>query len=385
MTKEPFSPLLFLSSLGAGGIAVIPFAFLQYTFHTGKGLVTWSHMGHGSLSPGAELFFFALEGVMILFSLAHFALTFLLFRDLYSWLRTDEYHRVLNDPLANAALITPFISVTMSMNVFIGPIRFFVPFLQENFQSLMLPATVVWGAIWMFLMFTEINLLTISFKKSFDVGKISFGWLLHPFALGMVTVTGTGIAAMAKDPSIAHTAAFFSLVSGTMGVFLLVVKLISIFKSHFAMDGLPDRQFLPSFLIVVPNITLFAISAFRFGHYLEHQFGAHLGIFFMAVIGISFAFETWYLMFGFSLLRDYFKKYFFSGEYFVSQWGFVCPLVAYAVLGSFLYNVFIASPVVYATVLLFTVLSVAVFVIVFTRQHRAVRRSATEEMGLEPV
>jgi len=70
----------------------------------------------------------------------------------------------------------------------------------------------------------------------------------------MVTVTGSGIAAMAKDKGVADTAFFLLLISGTMGLFLLSVKVVAIFKSHFSADGLPDKQFLPSFLIVVPNI-----------------------------------------------------------------------------------------------------------------------------------
>ena len=37
MRSEKFTPLLFLASLGAGGIAVIPFAIMQYTIDHGKG------------------------------------------------------------------------------------------------------------------------------------------------------------------------------------------------------------------------------------------------------------------------------------------------------------------------------------------------------------
>jgi len=234
----------------------------------------------------------------------------------------------------------------------------------------MLPALIAWGIIWIALMKFDMKLLKISFEEDFDVGKISFGWLLHPFALSMLTVTGTGIAALAKSASVAHTAAFMSMVSGTMAAFLLTVKLISIFKSHYAAKGLPERQFLPSFLIVIPNITLLAISAFRIGHYLENNFAMHMGPYFLLVMTIAFAFETWYLLFGLTLLKDYFTKYFFKKEFYVSQWGLVCPIVAYAVLGSFVYKVFVPNALLYLTILGTTLVAVLLFIILFIRQAR---------------
>jgi len=364
-----FNPLIFLMSLGAGGIAVIPFAFLQYTFEHGKGLIQISDIGHGTLSLFDELFFTSLEITMALFAIIHVVLSVVLFAKLFKWDK-KQYQELLSDPLKNAAILAPFISIVMTMNVFIGPVRFFIPEFAENLQLLMLPALVFWGVLWALLIKTDIKLLKISFEKNFDVSKISFGWLLHPFALGMMTVTGMGIAAMAQDALIAHTAAFMSLVSGTMGFFLLVVKLISIFKSHFASPSLPEKQFLPSFLIVIPNITLYAISAFRFGHYLENQFSEHLGPYFLIIMTAAFAFETWYLLFGLGLLKEYFRKHFFKKEFYVTQWGLVCPVVAYAVLGSFVHKVFVPNPVLYGAIVLTLLVAVVLFFMLLMRQLR---------------
>lgn len=283
-------------------------------------------------------------------------------------MKTNAFSDLMEDPLRNAAILAPVISLTMSMNVMIGPIRFFIPDLAANLQALMAPALLFWLGLWAFVMALEVRLLKTSFENSFDVSKISFGWLLHPFALGMLTVVGTGIAAMSQDATVAHTAAFFSLVSGSMGTFLLTVKLIAIFKSHFAADGLPDRQFLPSFLIVVPNITLFAISAFRFAHYLENHLGFEAELMSFLVIAGAFAFETWYMIFGISLLSDYFRKYFFNGEFYVTQWGLICPVVAYGVLGSFFFSVFAQNPVVYLLVLATIVAAVLLFAVLLRRQ-----------------
>ncbi len=377
-SQKNFSPLVFLAALGAGGIAVMPFAFLQYTFNSGKGLVNIERLSHGTNPIATEMLFYGLETIMIVFAVIHLFLLGNLFGKLFKYLKTDSYQSLIKDPVKNSAIMAPFVATAMTMNVFIGPVRFFVPAFYSNLQAFMLPALIVWLALWALTMRMEIKLLKTSFEKSFDVNKISFGWLLRPFALAMVTVTGTGIAAMAKDPNVAHIAAFASLMSGGMGFFLLIVKMISIFKSHLAADGLPAKQLLPSLLIVLPNITLFAISGFRLGHYISHQHGVDMHLFSNAIIVVSFAFATWYMMFGLALLKDYFKNHFFKKEFYVSQWGLVCPFVAYAVLGSFFYKAFAPNPIMMAVVLSTMLISVALF---FTLLRRQTACSGIKKLG----
>jgi hypothetical protein len=377
-----FSPLVFLASLGAGGIAVMPFAFLQYTLEHGPGLVARSDLAREAMTSLELAWFSGLEAVMIVFATIHFVLTAVFLRKLWQWLKTDEYQATLNSPLANASLLAPFISLIMTMNVFIGPIRYFIPLMAQNLQLFMAPALAVWGVLWFALLCFEIKLLKISFQQGFDVNKISFGWLLHPFALGMLTVVGMGLAAMAQNQDIANVSAFLSLVSGSMGLFLLSVKLIMIFKSHFSQDGLPERQFLPSFLVVIPNLTLYSISAFRFGHFLEHIHGFEMGAYYLVVITLAFAFETWYLAFGLVLLGDYFRKHFLEKEFYVTQWGFICPLVAYAVLGSFMYQIFVPSPFLYAALGVVMILSAGLY---FMLLKRHISCALSEELSQDKV
>jgi hypothetical protein len=340
MKKRDFSPVEFLSALGAGGIAVSNFALINYSLEHGKGLVTYAQTH--SLASGFLLKIYSfLEVNMLVFASIHIILTVVLFKRLYDWLKASRHKEIMNNTLANSAIVAPFISAAMTMNVFIAAIRYFVPWLSTNLQTLMLPALVVWGAIWAFLIYVEIKLLKISIISSFDTSKLNFGWLLQPFALGMVTVTGAGIAAMAKSAFIANTAAFMVLVSGSMGLFLFFIKLLTVFKTYFSGEGKPPKEFLPSFLIVVPITTIYAIAFFRLGHFLDSHHGAHLETIVMLIMTAAFAFETWYLLFGFAMMKNFLKED-FRREYHISQWGLVCPLVAYAVLGSFVYKLFFA-------------------------------------------
>jgi hypothetical protein len=351
MKKEDFSPLFFLASLGAGGIAVTPFVLMQYTTEHGKGLITRSQLWENGFSGFMAGYFYSLELVMIIFSVLHFVLTLWFGIQLFRWIKEGNLKTLIEDPLKNASILTPFISLLMTMNLFIGPVRYFFPIMSDNFQDLFLPAMIFWLILFISIIYIEIKLLAISFIKGFDIEKIHFGWLLHPFLLGMLSTVGTGIAAMSKDLSIADTAAFLSLVPLSMGLFLFIIKLIILFKSHFAKQGLPEKQFLPSFLIIIPNITLFAISFFRLGHYLETHRGFHLDSYFYIVLGIAFAFEIWYLLFGLFLLKDYFKNNHFN-DFYITQWGFICPFVAFVVLGSFTYNTVIQSKILYGTLLM---------------------------------
>lgn len=367
ISVDNFSPMYWLSSLGAGGISVIFFAFLNYTVEHGKGLIniTQTH----SIFSGASLWFlYSAEVLMALFIITHFMLSAILAVKTFKWWRTGALKKMVDNPLVNTAVLAPFISVIMSMNVLIGPIRYYFPLLANNLQSMILPGFIFWAILWVLLMRTEIVLLKKSFVNGFDINKIHFGWLLHPFALGMLSVTGAGIAAMSNDFTIANVAAFMVLTSASMGVFLLVVKMVTLFKRHFASEGLPEKQFLPSLLIVVPNITLYAITFFRLGHFLEHHHGANLGVFFMVLMTLAFAFETWYLFFGISLLKDYFRKE-MREEFDVSQWGLVCPFVAYAVLGSFVYAVFAPIAILYYLVIAVAIFTIFLFTYILRKQY----------------
>jgi hypothetical protein len=367
---KKFNPLTFLASVGAGGLAVAPFVYFQYLIPHGKGLITYSQIMNAASSGGNSAFYFFMMAVMVIFATLHIVLTAKLLTNFFSWRKTDDYKSYIKDPQRNTSLLAIFTSLGMTFNVFIGVIRFFVPVLQSNFQGLMLPALITWAVLWLVMMSTEIRLLKTAFREDFDMTKVGFGWLLHPFALGMVTVAGTGIAAMAKDPSIAHTAAFMSITSGSMGLFLFFVKLFSIFKSHFANKSVPERQFLPSFLIVIPITTLYAIIMFRLGHYFEHQFGFHTHAFSTIIITLSFAFETWYFAFGLSMLKDYFKKDFFRKEYYVTLWAFICPFVGYAVLGSFLHKLFMSNTLVQTGILASMIIAIAFYAFISFRYFK---------------
>ncbi|NLD91857.1 MAG: hypothetical protein GX639_04220 [Fibrobacter sp.] len=365
--KKEFSPMAFLGAIGAGGIAVAPFAFFQYVVYNGKGLVKYASLHSGDLAIQTKIFYGILESIMLGFASLHILLSILLFSRFVRWVKRGHHDILVQDPIQNSALLLPFVSLFMTMNVFIGVIRYFVPSLADNLQLFMGPALGAWMVLLIVLLLYQVRLMRKSFVTSFDISKIHFGFLMQPFALAMATVTGAGIAALSNNLTIAHTAAFFSIVSGTLSLFLLVLKTGLIFFNHYKSNGLPEKQNMPAILSVIPVLTLLAISGFRIGHYLEHAFGMHMQSFIFFVVVGSFAVQTWYFLFGLSIVKDYLRKDFVKNEFYFSQWGLVCPFVAYGVLGSFMYNVFVPNPILLVVILGTLMIAIGIHLIILKR------------------
>ncbi|MFZ2154350.1 MAG: hypothetical protein WAV16_03920 [Candidatus Moraniibacteriota bacterium] len=364
---KKFLPNIFLMALGAGGIAVSGFVFLNYTVEHGKGLITFAQLHSYNFSLWNQIVYGFMEIYMVIFALIHLLLTVYLLPRYFSWVRTQKYQEIKLNPLLNSSLLIPFVSFFMTFNVVLSVVRYFVPALSNNLQSIMSSGFVLWLALWLVLMFLEITILKNSFLQKFDLEKVNFSWLMQPFSLGMATVTGTGIAAMATNPNIAHAAAFVSAISFTLAIFLLILKLTVLFKKSFSMGQLPDNNSLPSFFMVIPIWTVLGISAFRYGHYLERQFDFHLGAYFVGVILLTFAFQTWYLFFSLVLSKDYISKNLFK-EYHISQWGLVCPLVAYGVMGSFVYANFVANAFLLNVIVALSILFVIFYLYLLVKQ-----------------
>lgn len=333
--KKQFNPLVFLSAVGAGGISIAPFVYFQYQVPHAKGLTTAAQVPLDSVAPLTKGFYLGLESIMILFASLHIILSLYLLPKLFKWYKEGGHKELVKNPLANPAMLAPFLSLAMSFNVMIAVVRFFVPALHENLQTIMGPALVAWIALTTFVLWLSAKLLKTAFVGDFDIHKIHFGWMLYPFTLAMVGVTGTGYAALSKSSLIAGTAAFLSTLVLTAAVFLLLVKLFAIFSSHYKSKGLPEKQFLPSVLSVVPIMTLLGIAGYRLTHYLHNHMHIEAGSLGKVIVIVAFAFQTWYMIFGLSFLKDYLKGDFLKKEYYVSQWALICPFVAYAVLGTF--------------------------------------------------
>ena len=121
-------------------------------------------------------------------------------------------------------------------------------------------------------------------------------------------------------------------------------------------------------------MTLLAITLFRYGHFFHHYFHQPIPkAYYALVTGGSWAFMSWYLALGVFLLKDYFKNNLFSRNYFdESQWGLICPMVSFAVLGSFVYKTLLPSNIVLDLVIGFLMLDLIIMSYLFIKQVKTI-------------
>jgi len=377
---DRFNMLWFVMALGLGGTSVAGFAVLNYAFPRPegmKGLVSAGTLGpHAEQLGGTYQALFEYMRVHIaFFGVLHLAALALVFGLFLAWRRQfpERYLELREDTTRNAVTIAPALALGMTFNVFLVGGAFFSPWIHGNMQEVMGIALGVWGLLFVYTMFLALRIQKTYLDRGFDVLKMHFGWLLIPFALAMTAVSGSGIAALAHDPMIAKAAFLLSLMPFTMAGFLGLVKLVSVFRSQYRL-GRPERiEFLPSFFIIIPIATLLAITLFRYGHFFDHQLAGHLPEAYYALVTAGgWAFQLWYLALGVLLLGAYFKNHLFSMKYFdESQWGLICPMVALAVLGTFVYKTVFPSPFVLAVIGVFLVTDVIVLAWIASRQYMA--------------
>lgn len=333
-----FNPVLFLMSLGAGGLSIGSWIYLNYGLEHGKGLVTFNQVHTIAQTTFQKIFYSSLEIMAVIFAIIHFVTLFYILKKYFAWKKTDEYQKYANDPLRNNGLMAIFLTLDMSLNIMFSIGNHFIIQNGSIFQTIMLPALIAWGLLYGFAMVTSLKILKIAFTTEFDMEKIHFGFMLHPFALSMIAVTGMGIAAFSKVPYVANTAFFLALMPLMTAILLTLVKTITIFQHHFK-NNLPSRNFLPSTFIIMPTIMLISLSFFRAGHYLEHIHAIEISqLYYIMTTVVPFAFLFWYGLFGLMLISDYFKNF---GEYDLTQWGFICPLAAFIVIGTIANNVWL--------------------------------------------
>jgi len=319
-----FNPLIFQASLAAGGVALMPFNYLQFAVPHGKGLIKLSDIAWNGLTGVQSALYFPLVAIMMIFTIIHFLLTFIFLKGLVSWFRNKkEVDSFISDPYKNVGIFAIIASLSMSANVFWAPVGFFVPQVSANLQALMLPSLIFFGILWVALLKLEFRVIKIWLTDSVDISKFNFIWLLDVFAFGLVNLTGTGIAAMSGNAQIAGIAAFGSLFTLSIGFFLLIIKMVYLIYIQIRKGTLPDKPILPAYFLVIPIICLYGLSFYRIAAYLQTYFSIDVtGIWFF-IINFSYVMAIAWGVFSVYLLSDYLKNHFAKSNFSPPQWGMV--------------------------------------------------------------
>ncbi|KKM12026.1 hypothetical protein SY88_05790 [Clostridiales bacterium PH28_bin88] len=319
-----FTPLKFQASLAAGGVALMPFNYLQFAVPHGKGLIKLSDIPWAELTMSQTTLYLPLIGIMLAFTMINLLFTVVFLKSLMQWLANkEEYHSFISNPSTNIGIFAPIASLSMTANVIWGPLGFFIPQLSSNIQVLMLPSLIFFGFLWFMLLRLEFKVLKIWLSQPVDVSKLNFVWLLDVFAFGLVNLTGSGIAAISSNSEIASIATFGSLFTLSIGLFLFITKLAYLIYLQIKSTRLPEKPVLPAYFLVIPITCLFGLSFYRILMYLHTYFSFDVKILSFFLITFSYVITIGWGIFSLYLLSDYLKNDFAKSDFSPPQWGMV--------------------------------------------------------------
>lgn len=368
--KITFAPVKFQAALAAGGVALMAFNYLQFAIPHGDGLIKLTDIVWSDFTIGQSVMYFFLIGIMLAFSTTNFAITAFFLKGFVQWLGTkNQLKSFMKNPLTNITAFVPIASFAMTANVIWGPFAFF--FLNLSTQEMMLPALFFFGLLWLALFYLEFTVAKHWFIKPVEFNKLNFVWLLDVFTFGLVSLTGTGIASMAKDSNIASLASFASLFVVGVGTVLFVTKFLFLIYQQLKSSRLPEKPILPAYFLVIPITCLLGLSFYRITSFLQIVFSFDVRIVSFFILTISYVITIGWGIFAIYLLLDYFKKDFFKIPFAPTQWGMICALVGSQVLGVYIQGLYypgaLLSVVNYASI----VLAAFLYVLIFTKFHQA--------------
>jgi len=341
---DTYSPLYFLASLGAGGLAVTFFMYLMFWVpHPGQPVPVFEDIlkafQDGSVFMQAAIIV-AVTGIAGFVFLNVKALVWNL-RQLSAFKKTDTYTKLINSNGETQLLAMP-LALAMSVNAGFIVGLVFVPGLWGVVEYLFPLALIAFALIGV-IAFRQIGDFlgrVLSEGGVFDVtANNSFAQLLPAFALAMVAVGLSSPAAMSTVPATVGISLVLSVVVGTIAALYALVAAIVAFNSMLHHGT--AKESAPTLMVVVPILTILGIMMMRQEHGLHTTFEAHAGradtlLMTTAILAIQGVFASLGLL---VLRRQKYADTFLKGDKnSAGSYALVCPGVALSVMTHFWIN-----------------------------------------------
>jgi len=323
-SNKQFNPLNFQLTLAAGGLSLMPFNLLQFSLpHVGN-LITLSDMGSKSLSPFQRIWAYPMVAIMLLLTVIHVSYTAKFLIRFAVWIKDNkDYKSLMDNPYQNERIFAFICSLSMTANVIWASFGFFVPQISNNIQVLMVPSLFYFLILWVLLMKWEMYVVKQWFVTPIEIERFNFTWLLDILAFGLVSLTGSGIASMSNNSVIASVAGFTSIFSISIGIILLVFKLIALFSSHIKKSSHPSVGLLPAYFLLIPLACLFGLSVFRMASFVGNLLNTNFkGLTFLVIVSSYVLAVSWGL-FCIYLLKEYLTKNFIKSKFAPPQWAMI--------------------------------------------------------------
>ncbi len=341
---DSYSPLYFLASLGAGGLAVTFFMYLMFWVpHKGRpvpifeDIMTVFETGSMPLKSAALL---AMIGIAV-FAFLNIKYLIWNFSALAAFKKTDAYTK-LRASNAETTLLAAPLATAMTVNALFIVGLVFVPGLWSIVEYLFPLALVAFLAIGVWAFSTIADFLGRVLTKGgvFDVtANNSFAQLLPAFAVAMVGVGLAAPAAMSTNTVTVGVSLVLSTFFGFTAIVYTVVAAITAFNSMLHHGTAKEAG--PTLMVIVPILTILGILFLRQNHGLHVGFDAHVTagetmVFLARLLTVQVIF----LLLGMLVLRrqGYFTDFVFGSKTSPGSYALVCPGVALSVMIQFFVN-----------------------------------------------
>ncbi|TVP70844.1 MAG: hypothetical protein EA339_11955 [Rhodobacteraceae bacterium] len=341
--SDTYSPLYFLASLGAGGLAVTFFMWLMHWLpHPGKTVPVFEDI-MAAFAAGTPLtqgmIVVAVTGIAV-FAVLNLKLLVWNLRRYAAWSKTESFAKFAKTNAQSQVLAMP-LALAMSINVLFILGMVFVPGLWSVVEYLFPFALIGFLAIGAYaLKLYGAFLGRVLTEGGFNcAANNNFGQVLPAFAFAMVGVGLAAPAAMSTLPAVAGTglvlSTFFLMTSGLIAVVAMMLGLRSM------MENGANAETAPTLSIIVPLLAVLGILSLRQSHGLETHFGsAATAGETLATLTKFLSVQVLFLLFaGLILIRQgYAGRFLFGRETSPGSYALVCPGVGFAVMVHFFVN-----------------------------------------------
>jgi hypothetical protein len=340
--REKFSPMCFLSALGAGGLSASFFMYLMFLVpHEGSPMATYDFVII-ELMKGSWLSLVISFAVVfiIAFSYFHFKLLIWNTKQFLLYKKTEAYQKLINSN-SEISLMTIPLTYTMTINVFFILGALFVPGLWDFVEYLFPFALLGFAATGFFalkIFFNYFSRLLITGDFDFTSNN-NLSQMISIFAFAMIAVGFAAPGAMSHTIAVNAVGIFGALFFASICVLLLIIKLTLGFKNMFEHGISVEAS--PSLWIIIPILTLLGITFIRVTFGLDHNFNATVdksSLFTLTSVIVSL--QIIFGVLGYKVMREigYFEKFVEGKDKSSVAFALICPGVAFMVFGMFFIN-----------------------------------------------
>ncbi|SHI47621.1 hypothetical protein SAMN05444000_101218 [Shimia gijangensis] len=341
---DSYSPLYFLASLGAGGLAVTFFMYLMFWVpHPGKPVPTFEDIS-GAFQTGNTPMQTAI--VIAVIGIAAMAIlnvkTLLWNLSAFSAFKRTEGYNTLRNSNAESTIMAMPLALAMTVNALFIVGLVFVPGLWSIIEFLFPLALIAFGliAVLAFRIIGDFLGRILSKGGIFDVtANNSFAQMLPAFALSMIAVGFSAPAAMSTNTTTVGLSLVLSTFIGTAAIVYALIAIFTAFNSMLHHGTAKEAG--PTLMIVVPILTVLGIMFLRQNHGLHATFDVHAAkAETMMLLARLLSVQVVFLLLGALVLRrqGYFTDYVFGPKTSPGSYALVCPGVALSVMVQFFVN-----------------------------------------------